>query len=432
MSRPNAISALTRTLANLLETALQEADSAFQVTTFPPDKSNAETTPPNRLNLYLFQTAHHAAWRNADLPDRSRPGEAGYPPLALTLSYLITAYGEVGPEIKDQHILGLAMQFFHNHPILTPDDIRTMADGSGLEDQIERVRFTPRPLALEELVKMWGAFQTQYRISAAYDATVVLIDPAPTGPSPGPVLRRAEDDQGVIALVGLPPVLSRILPPELLRRAGQVIYPPAVQLGQILTFEGQRLPSADALVLVSNPGWASRQATIEPLTPGPRPDTLLAELKDPPVEDNPPTGALPLTWAPGLYSAALVIRKSGVSDVVSNIASFSLAPQVTFQPLSAAAGDLDLIVSCTPSPRTEQNVFLLVSGRAPLEPTAVSPPAAPGEPVQFNFRLTGLSAGDYLLRLRVDGVDSLNARVVTQPDGSRRLEFDPNARLKIT
>ena len=431
MSSPGAIAALTRTLKNLLEKTLQDVDPAFGVTALPPDKSNAETTPVNRLNLFLFQVAHHAGWRNANLPDRTRPGEPGAPPLALTLSYLITAYGEKSDDMKDHHVLGLAMQFFHNHPVLSQEDIRTWASGSGLEDQIERVRFVPRIMALEELVKMWGAVQTQYRISAAYDAAVVLIDPAPSGAAPAPILRRGDQDQGILALASLPPGLNRILPPALLSRNGQPIFPPAAQIGQTLTLEGERLPIDGTLLLISSVSWEGRRAKVEPLPPGPRPDTLLAVLAAPPVEDNPPPAApAPLAWTPGIYSAAIVVRKTGVPDVVSNVVPFSIAPQIALQPLNAAPGDLALQVTCTPAPRAGQGVFLLLTGRDLLEPTLVTSPAQPGDPAVYTFQLAALTAGEYLVRLRVDGVDSLPYRVVTVA-GAQRLEFDPNGKLTI-
>src|SRR5579859_298347 len=423
MSRPIAVAALTRTLAGLLEAALQAGDPAYRVTTLPPDKSNAETTRPNRLNLFLFQATHHAAWRNTDLTDRTRPGETGSPPLALTLSYLITAYGEAGPDSKDHHVLGLAMQFFHTHPILTPDDIRNLAPGSGLEDQIERVRFIPHALALEELTKLWGAFLTQYRVSMAYDASVVLIDPAPASVSAAPVLRRGDEDQGVFVFASLPPSLQRIAPPELLRRAGQSIMPEAARLGDTLTIEGERLPTANTLLLIGTPAWGPRRVRLAPLAAGPRPDTLLAVLAAPPVEDNPPAGPLtPLAWAPGIYSGAVVVRRTNQPDVISNVVPFALAPAIVISPLNGAVGVLDLHVDCTPAPRAGQEVFVLLTGRDPLAPSAV----VPGDPTQYTFHLTGLTAGDYLVRLRVDGVDSLAYHVVTPPGGSPRLEFDPN------
>jgi hypothetical protein len=98
MSQSTAIAAVTQTLAALLEAVLQAEDASYKVSTLPPDRSNAEIQQPNRLNLFLFQVFPNAAWRNADLPDRTRPGEQGRPPLAINLSYMLTAYGDPGPE----------------------------------------------------------------------------------------------------------------------------------------------------------------------------------------------------------------------------------------------------------------------------------------------------------------------------------------------
>ena len=431
MSRPNAIAVVTRTLAAMLDTALQNADSAFRVTTLPLDKSIAETNPPNRLNLFLFHVAHHAGWRNTDLPDRTVPGEPGSPPLGLTLSYLITAHGEALPQVKDHHILGVAMQFFHNHPILTAADIQAVDATSGLQDQIERVRVIPKTLTVEELSRLWGAFQTQYRVSAAYEASVVLIDPAPSGPGGAPVLKRGEDDQGVFSQAGLPPILTRIVPPELLRRAGQSVFPAAARLGQTLTIEGERLTADGSLLLIGTPAWGTRRAKIEPLAPGSRLDTLLAVLASPPVEDRPIAGAPPLAWAPGIYSAALVIRATGRPDVVSNVVPFALAPDVVISPLTAAPGNLDLMVNCAPAPRAGQSVFVLVTGRDPMEPTTATLPPLPSDPAVFRFHLLALVAGDYLVRLRVDGIDTMPFHVVTPPGGSPHLEFDPSAKLTV-
>ena len=431
MSRPNAVAVVTRTLAAMLDTALQSADSSFRVTTLPLDKSITETNPPNRLNLYLFHVAHHAAWRNTDLPDRTAPGEPGSPPLGLTLSYLLTAHGEALPEVKDHHILGVAMQFLHNHPILTSADIQAVDATSGLQDQIERVRFIPKTLTIEELSRLWGAFQTQYRVSVAYEASVVLIDPAPSGPGGAPVLRRGEDDRGVFGHAALPPTLTRIVPPELLRRAGQSVFPAAARLGQTLTIEGERLTADGTLLLIGTPAWGIRRARIAPLTPGPRPDTLLATLAVPPVEDAPVPGTPPLAWAPGIYSAALVFRATGHPDVVSNAVPFALAPDVVITPLTASPGNLDLMINCTPSPRVGQPVFALLTGRDPMAPTTATLPPQPQDPAVFRFFLPGLVAGEYLVRLRVDGIDTMPYRVVTPPGGAPRLEFDPGAKLIV-
>ena len=56
----------------------------------------SERAPPrtNVLNFFLYQVTPNLGWRNADLPSRENGGSrTTYPPLALDLHYLLTAYG---------------------------------------------------------------------------------------------------------------------------------------------------------------------------------------------------------------------------------------------------------------------------------------------------------------------------------------------------
>jgi hypothetical protein len=432
VSTSAAIAAVTQTLASLLEATLQVEDASYKVSTLPLDRSNANTQEPNRLNLYLFQVFHNAAWRNTDLPDRTRPGETGRPPLALNLSYMLTAYGETGPEGRDHRVLGLAMQFLHDHPLLLPDDIRRVFPGTGLDEQIELARITPRTLSLEEMVRMWGTFMTQYRVSAAYDVSVVLIDSLVAAPAAAPVLRRGEDDRGAVAESSLPPLLTRALPPELLRRGMQVTWQPAVRVGETLTIEGDRLTLDETLLQVRHPAWEPRWAGLGPLAAGPRAGTLQVALTDPPPEpDRPAASPAALAWAPGVYTAALLLRRAGRADVVSNAVPFALAPRVQISPTNVAAGDLALTVSVFPGPRVSQHVTLLVSGRDPIPFSGPVPAPVAGQPSTFAFTVPALSPGEYLVRLRVDGVDSL-PYVVSRPAGQPpRLDFDPTQKVVV-
>jgi hypothetical protein len=432
MSKPSAIAAVTQTLASLLEAALQVEDASYTVSTLPPDKSNAEAQNPNRLNLFLFQVVPNAAWRNTNLPDRTRPGEAGQPPLALTLSYMLTVYGEPGTDRKEHRILGLAMQFMHDHPFLMRQDIIQFFTGSDLEGQIDRVRIVPRTLSLEELVRMWGTFMTQYRLSVAYDVSVVLIDSTAGGAAGPPILKRGDQDSGVFSEAGLPPFLTQVLPPEMLRRGSQITYQPAVRLGETLTIEGERLPSENLILQIRSSFWEPRWAGITNLTPANRANALQAVLADPPTEIDPPGGAAPpLVWAPGVYTATLLLRRPDLPDVVSNAVPFALAPQVTVNPNNAAPGDLDIMVSCLPPPRPEQHAFMLLTGHDPGAPVSLTPAPGPGQPATFTFHVAGLSAGEYLVRLRIDGVDSLPYNVVTKPGQPPSLEYDPAQKVVI-
>ena len=65
------------------------------------------------------------------------------------------------------------------------------------------------------------------------------------------------------------------------------------------------------------------------------------------------------------------------------------------------AGDVDLTVTCTPMVHPDQRVSLLLGDRE-----IVAPPRTSVRSV-ISFRVEDLRTGEYVVRLRVDGVDSL-------------------------
>ena len=84
------------------------------------------------------------------------------------------------------------MQMLHEAPVLTRDAIRraltptppfsssvlppALQGASDLADQVESIRITPQVLSSEEISKLWTAIQSHYRPTAAYQASVVLIE----------------------------------------------------------------------------------------------------------------------------------------------------------------------------------------------------------------------------------------------------------------
>jgi hypothetical protein len=180
---------------------------------------------------------------------------------------------------------------------------------------------------------------------------------------------------------------------------------------------------------VSSLRWGARHATFTPAA-GAASRTLEIVLADPPPEPDAPAGAEPLGWAPGVYTATVVIRVQDRPDVVSNALPFALGPTVTVAAPGAAAGEVEITIECTPPPDPGQTVLLLLTGRPPLAPEQVAPPAGAGQPARITFTTT-LAAGDYLAVLRVDGVDSMPYRVRTEPDGTAALEYDPADRVTV-
>src|SRR5438045_1150753 len=103
MSNELAIAAVTTTIRDLLYRRADATIPGTAVTTRPPDKARDGNQGP-QLNLFLYHTAIDAAWRNMDMPGIQN-GEMGFPPLPLTLHYLVTAYGKDDDSSDDHRLL---------------------------------------------------------------------------------------------------------------------------------------------------------------------------------------------------------------------------------------------------------------------------------------------------------------------------------------
>ena len=163
-----------------------------------PDNRDAEISA-TRVHIYLYQVSPNAAWRNRDLPTRNSDGElVQRPRVALDLHYLLTFFGD-DMLLEPQRMLGNVALALHTKPVLTRkmiensianSDYQFLAE-SNLADEIELVKFTPLALSLEELSKLWNVFfQTPYALSVAYQATVVLIEGEAKPRAVLPVLQR--------------------------------------------------------------------------------------------------------------------------------------------------------------------------------------------------------------------------------------------------
>lgn len=410
MSNPLAIAAVTATLRNLLERGLIADLPDAKVTTNPPDKAR-DNNNGNQINLFLYQTVPNAAWRNMDMPRQVKPGETGQPPLPLNLYYLITAYGRNNDNVLSHRLLGRATSILHDHPLLGTDEIQAALPGNDLHEQVERVRITPQPLSLDEMSKLWTTFQTQYRISAAYQVSVVLIESTLPAKTPLPVLTRGPGDEGVAAQPDLTPpfpTLESVRPPN---------NQPSARLGDVLTLSGHHLEGDSVAVRFSNPRLTD-----------PVPTQLLentaSEIKVKLLDaDDDPTA--PAKWAAGFYTTAAVISRAGEQDRTTNELPFALAPRITTAlPITVArntSGDAIITLTCSPEVRPEQHAALLLGDREiPAQPH-------PTQTDTLTFAVTAAIPGEYLVRLRVDGVDSLLVdRSVAPP------VFDETQKVTIT
>ena len=427
MSNSLAIAAATATLRSLLIRGLGNSE----VTVKPLDIARKGVTG-NQINLFLYQTSIHAAWRNQPIPNQARSGENGQPPLPLCLYYLVTAFGEGDDETKALQLLGKAMSVFHDHPLLGEDEIRqatqTDVSGSDLHEQIERVRIEPQPLSLEEVSKLWAAFQTPYRITSAYKACVVLIESMRPPRAPLPVLARGQADIGPRMMVGRAPALSEIRIP--LSGAFATSDFPTIQ--EVLL--AKALPSAqlnDEVALIGQ-GFTGdtvrvvfeRQSTGETLEPPivRKSDQVIIVKLPPPGSPADPTAPTAL-YPAGFYVATVITQNRDEPSRHSNSLAFALAPTITLAPLQAAPGTIQITVATTPMIQAEQRAALLFRDGEIL--------AVPSTQArdQLTFDLQNVPAGlpgEYVLRLRVDGVDSIPI-----DRGSAVPQFADDQRLKV-
>lgn len=181
MSNHLAIATVTSGLVRYLQGVVGADVGNAVVTAVRPDGPNSGV-PEVGLNVFLYQATPNVAWRNHDLPTRRPDGSLNQrPQIALDLHYLLTFYGDE-TLLEPQRILGSAVRALHTRPLLTRQEIRSAVAataflaGSDLAEEVETVKFTPQPLSLEELSKLWSVlFQTPYTLSMTYDASVVLI-----------------------------------------------------------------------------------------------------------------------------------------------------------------------------------------------------------------------------------------------------------------
>lgn len=394
MSNVLAIAATTRTLRNLLLAQMPVLDaelSDLEVTLQPPDVARKGISKA-QLNLFLYQVVANAAWRNLDLPGQVRPGETAPPPLALNLHYVITAWGrgENDNDALSHRVLAAAMSTLHDRGVLDGNDIRNALPDNDLAGQIERVRVTPLPQSVDELSRLWTAFQTNYRASAVYEAAVVLIDSQAAMRAPLPVLRRGAQDRGVIATASAAAVLDALDYPR---------HQAAVRLGEDIVLNGRQLATDHALARFSS------LRLDAPIDLAPQPGDAAGSLRVH-LADTADDADAVARWAPGIYTVALLAQPPGLPPLLSNELPLVLAPRITLGSLAAAAGDFALNLTCTPRIRDGQRVFLLFGDRL-LAPTSLGNPADTHQPTALVFQLTGVAAGRYTVRLRVDGADSI-------------------------
>ena len=182
-----AVAGVTATLVQLLDEAVNDdLDGAHVTAGRPDDDADAPC-----VRVFLYRIEPNGSWRNNDLPTRGNAGGlVERPQAAIVLNYLLTFIGN-DASYEPQQMLGSVVRTLHAHPLLSRPEIDSMVatalnansplSGVDLAEQPEVVRLTPLTLSLDELSNLWSSFfDTAYRLSIAYQASVVLLTPDET------------------------------------------------------------------------------------------------------------------------------------------------------------------------------------------------------------------------------------------------------------
>lgn len=386
MSNYLAIATVTAALQQVLQGPVATAVSGANVGFSRPDGKNTTTQGPV-VNLYLYRATPNAAYRNCDLPTRRGDGTLVKTPLtALDLHYLFTFRGS-DEKLEPQRMLGAVASTLDTQPLLSTQNIQAAVTqfsflaGSGLDSQVERIRFTPTALSLEEFTKLWSAFfQVEYSLSAAYQASVVLIESSDTPQAALPVQAR-----NIYVLPFEEPVITQVISQA---GASQPILPTST-----LVIQGGHLQGDVTSVRLGNQVVVPAQVLPSTITL-PVPASLPAGVQGVQVIQQVQMGSPPQPHP----------------SFASNIAPMVLHPVIT----SASGTTAQVTVKLTPAVQPAQNVTLLLNEATlppPSPPAAYSfsvpPPTASTNSVTFTT--TGIQGGGkkYFVRVTVDGAESL-------------------------
>jgi hypothetical protein len=420
MSSPEALAAVTETLQYLMRSAAEQEN----ITAKPPSVArNGESG--EQLNIFLYSVHYNPAFRNESMPGKARNGEPAFPPMPLILKYLITAYGEEDKDIEGQKVMGRAMSILHDHPVLSRAELESIESNAGLHQQFERIRITPDTLSLDDMSKLWSSFQSaEYRLSVGYEVSVVLIESSRVARAPAPVLQRGEKDQGVHALPGSLPSLSGI---HFLNEETNVVFEkPGAESGDILVLSGEHLQAEDITVQFRHP------LLKEPIIRFPRRRKGVDGLTVPLEPDK--NGTIEKWTGPaGFYTLSLLIEHDNAPKLSSNHLAMPLAPNIKEIDLVdvVTTGDLRRVVlkiKCEPEIRKEQDVVLILKDRI-IAPDSIADPSstASNSLTELIFIIENVRPGIYVLRLRVDGVDSVS---IVFPE-NKPPEFDTKQQVTI-
>ena len=171
MATAEAIALFVESALTLLRASLPPLVNPARIVAVRPDQfaDFADPTTP-AVTIFLYRVTVEDSERNR--LRRTLPGgRSTRPLLPLSLQMLVTPWAR---QIADEHqILGRILQTFYDNAEMGP----AVLQGAAWDPQ-DSVQLMPDPLQIEEIHRVWESSELPYRLSVAYLARVVGIEPA--------------------------------------------------------------------------------------------------------------------------------------------------------------------------------------------------------------------------------------------------------------
>lgn len=402
-----AVAAVLTTLRKLLREKLTDGASELnpQVTLLPPAKAAALSG--NRVNLFLYEVRENAAARNT-LPPGLPPGSRM--PLAVDLHIMLSVHTDSEPAgERALMLLGAAALVLHDSPVLRRVALDT---SSGTPEYTypyqDTIRVTALNLSSDELAKVWGAFKDPAAPLLAYRAGAVVMESRRPATSSLPVTKLGPDERGPTAAADaaspFPEVDEvRVGGPEAEKEARRRPRSrPVFEPGETVRVRGRNLKNPR--VKISGPGVTAPDFVAAPVGDGEFTVVLDADRVN----------------VPGRYRMVVDVVGPGGPRLTAPEITFDLAPRFLVSPLVQIPPGAEFATVSVARRRPTrllqtQRYSLLLAG------TELQGVIDPGPPPALTFRVPrACPEGKYVVRLRVDGVDSL-----PQWDGDKLLLGEP-------
>ena len=397
MSNYLAIATVTATLQRILQDTVQIDVEGSRVTTVRPDDIG-RGIPETGVNIFLYRVAP-LNWFNQDLPGRRSTGElVKRPQIALELNYVITCYGnEV--ELESQRLLGSVIRTMHSQPTLESEDIRNTLDDSSfrylresdLAEQIDSVTFAPLWLSAQDIYTTWSTFQAPYSLAVAYQANAVLIESQKIPRRALPVRKP------IISASPQRPVISKVTSLDALTEVWQSTEEKLILTNSTIAIEGIRLQGDNNLVRIGGidviPQEISDRKIVLDLSTIANSELHAGVQGIQVIKRNDrerrinESNVFPLVVLPTLQKIVVeAINPIGEEQ-------YTVRVRIATQPTIGRNQRLNLLLNSTTGERSREYSFKI----PPLE----------ADRDRIITEISAIAAGEYLVRLQVDGVESL-------------------------